>query len=389
MSVTHPEGFVAASGSAGIKGDGSADVSVVATDDGRPVRAAGVFTSNLAPAASVRISRAHLGASGGRAAAVIATSGNANAATGAAGMDAANELCGLVARALGTGATNVLICQTGLIGVPFPMETVRPHIAGIVAGRGATPSDALRAARAIMTTDTAEKQVLVPGDGFSVGGMAKGAAMLSPNMATMLAILTTDANVEGAELSEALAGSIVSSFNSLSVDASTSTNDTVLVLASGRGGRPRKGALQEALSDACGSLALQMATDAEGSTKVFTVTVIGASSDGEARKAARKVGTSLLVKCSMNGADAYWGRVLSELGSAGVAFDPERVCISYGGIEVCRDGVGASFDEVALGKHMGSGHVALCCDLGLGDGEGQMLSVDLGHGYIDENRTTS
>jgi glutamate N-acetyltransferase/amino-acid N-acetyltransferase len=196
VSVTAAGGFVAAGGSAGIKANDALDVAVVATTDGRAVPAAGVFTSNLAAAAPVQVSRAHLAATRGRAAGVILTSGNANAATGEPGRHAAQRLCSVVGDGIGATADEVLICQTGLIGIPFPIDVVEPRVSGIVEARAGGAEDAASAARAIMTTDTVPKEVVVTGGGFTVGGMAKGAAMLAPNMATMLAVCTTDAAVD-------------------------------------------------------------------------------------------------------------------------------------------------------------------------------------------------
>ncbi len=273
MSVTAPRGFVAVGGFAGIKAGEVPDVALVATADGRAVPAAGVFTANLAAAAPVQVSRAHLAATGGRAAGVILTSGNANAATGAGGRAAAERLCVAVAGDIGATAEEILVCQTGLIGIPFPIDTVMPEIEPIVMARRDGQEAASQAARAIMTTDTVPKQVVVVGDGFSVGGMAKGAAMLAPNMATMLAVCTTDAAVDAQTLQQALRDAVASSFNAITVDGSTSTNDTVLVLASGLGTSPTPDALTKILTEACQSLAEQMVADAEGATKVAHVRV--------------------------------------------------------------------------------------------------------------------
>ena len=389
MSVTAPLGFAAAGGAAGIKAGGASDVAIVVTEDGRPVPAAGVFTANLAAAAPVQVSRANLAASGGRAAGVILTSGNANAATGEAGRSAARRLCAAVAEAVGATAEQILVCQTGLIGIPFPIEVVSPEIGPIVSARSSETEAADTAARAIMTTDTVPKQVVVRADDFVVGGMAKGAAMLAPNMATMLAVCTTDAAVDAATLRDALGVAVAQSFNAISVDGCTSTNDTVLVLASGRAGTPSSGALSAALSEACGSLAQQMVADAEGATKVAHVCVRGAESDEAAHRAARKVAESMLVQCSLFGEDPYWGRIVSELGSAGSPFDVDRVSVAYGGVVVCAGGVARAHDEGAVAAHMAGRHIQIDCDLGLGPGQAVVLGTDLGYGYIDENRTTS
>jgi glutamate N-acetyltransferase/amino-acid N-acetyltransferase len=389
VSVTAPGGFVAAGGSGGIKAADALDVAVVVTADGAAAPAAGVFTSNLATAAPVQVSRAHLAATGGRAAGVILTSGNANAATGAPGREAAGRLCAGVAGGIGAQPDEILVCQTGLIGVPFPIDTVEPRVAGIVAARAGSEEAAGQAARAIMTTDTVPKEVTVSGAGFTVGGMAKGAAMLAPNMATMLAVCTTDAAVEADVLHRALVEAVDASFNAMTVDGCTSTNDTVLVLASGTAARPRPGALVEVLTAACRSLAEQMVADAEGSTKVAHIRVRGAESDTAAHRAARKVADSMLVQCSLNGCDPYWGRIVSELGSAGTPFDPDTVSVSYGGTVVCAAGTAVAYDEAVVSAHMAGRHIEIDCDLGLGSGEAVVLGTDLGYGYIDENRTTS
>jgi len=389
VSVTVPEGFAAAGGAAGIKAGAALDVAVVVTADGNAVPAAGVFTANLAAAAPVQVSRAHLAATGGHAAGVILTSGNANAATGEAGRLAARQLCADVAAGVGATEQQILVCQTGLIGIPFPIGLVSPEIAPIVAARSSDDGAGEAAALAIMTTDTVPKQTVVRGEDFVVGGMAKGAAMLAPNMATMLAVCTTDAAVDAATLHKALGEAVARSFNAISVDGCTSTNDTVLVLASGRAGAPSPGALTEALTEACDDLARQMVADAEGATKVAHVCVRGAESDAAAHQAARKVAESMLVQCSLFGADPYWGRVVSELGSAGTPFDIDRVSVAYGGVVVCAAGVAAAHDEAAVAAHMAGRHVQIDCDLGLGSGRAVVLGTDLSYGYIDENRTTS
>ena len=389
MSVTAPAGFVAAGAACGIKPSGASDLALVASESG-PVPAAGVFTRNLAPAASVQVSRAHLDASGGRAAAVVLSSGNANAATGAPGLAGVQRMCALVADGLGVESSEILVCQTGLIGIPLPMAPVEAGIPALMGSRRAGPEAGRDAATAIMTTDTVRKEALVEDAGFTVGGMAKGAAMLAPDMATMLAVLTTDAHCAPDVLAAALRRAVDATFNEMSLDGCTSTNDTVIVLASGRSGTEVSAdVLAPALEEVCATLAGMMAADAEGATKVARVTVTGAASDGEAHQAARKVAESSLVKCSLNGADAYWGRVVSELGSSGVAFDPDRVEIAYGGIVVCRDGVAAEHDGAALAAYMAGAAIELRSDLGLGAGRGAVLTTDLGYGYIDENRTTS
>ena len=389
MGVTGPAGFVAGGAAAGIKADGVPDMALVATDDGRPVPAAAVFTTNRATAAPVVVSRAHLADTGGRAAAVLVTSGNANASTGPAGRQAAITLCELVGSGLTASAAHVLVCQTGLIGIPFPLPVAAAAVPGLVRGLAGGPDAGQAAATAMMTTDTFAKQVLVAGPGFSVGGMAKGAAMLAPRMATMLAVLTTDADADPATLAQVLTAGVGPSFNSLTVDGATSTNDTVILLASGRAGPVDREALARAVADACTGLATMMAEDAEGASKVVHLEVAGARTDAEAHQAARRVAESQLVKCSFNGEDPYWGRLVSELGSAGVAYDNELVSVAYGGVTVCAGGVAVEHDRAAVAAHMAGRHLHVRCHLGLGTGSGVVLTTDLGYGYIDENRTTS
>jgi glutamate N-acetyltransferase/amino-acid N-acetyltransferase len=387
MSVTTPGGFVAAGTHCGIKDTGATDLALVATSDAQPVTAAAVFTSNLATAAPVQVSRQHLDVSGGRAAAVVLNSGNANAATGESGRDDAERMCALVAAELGCQAHEVLVCSTGLIGIPLPMAVIEGGIPSLVGARA--PDAGADAAEAIRTTDTVRKEVVVEADGFTVGGMAKGAAMLAPNMATMLAVLTTDAAAEPDVLRAALRIAVDASFNALSVDGCTSTNDTVIVLANGRAGAADPARLGDALAEACTSLASQMAEDAEGATKVARVRVTGATSAEEAKRAARKVAESQLVKCSLFGADPYWGRIVSELGTAGVAFDPDRVEITYGDVVVCAKGIAVAYDADAVRVHLEGRRIELHADLGLGNGEGTILTNDLTPAYIDENMRTS
>jgi glutamate N-acetyltransferase/amino-acid N-acetyltransferase len=391
MSVTAPEGFVASGVPCGLKASGDPDLSLVATADGLAVPAAGVFTTNKAAAAPVEVSRSHLVATGGRAAAVILNSGNANAATGARGHAHAEQMCAVTAEELGAQASEVLVCSTGLIGIPLAIDKVVAGIASLVAARAPGPVAGEAAATAIMTTDTRSKQVVVPGRGFTVGGMAKGAAMLAPDMATMLAVLTTDAVVAPSTLRRALKDAVSRSFNQMTVDGCTSTNDTVIVLASARASEPTALELTDALWEACADLAGQMVADAEGGSKVVRVKVVGAATAEEAAAGARKIAQSQLVKCSFYGQDPYWGRVISELGSAAIAFDLDRVTVSYGGITVCRGGVEASDPRQAeaLKAVMAGPSVELVADLRLGTGEAAMITCDLGHGYIDENMGTS
>jgi glutamate N-acetyltransferase/amino-acid N-acetyltransferase len=389
VSITTPKGFVASGLASGIKASGALDLALLATDDGKDVPTAATFTSNLAAAPPVRVSRDHLAASGRRASGVVISSGNANAATGARGRADAERMCSLVASELGVATERILVCSTGLIGMPLPMAPIESGIPVLVAGRSDSAEAAAEAARGILTTDSGPKEVLVETPTFAVAGMAKGAGMLAPDMATMLAFLTTDADIEPGPLSDLLRIAVRDSFNSMSVDGCTSTNDTVVLMASGRAGTADPNVVVDAVSEACVELCRLMMADAEGASKIVQVRVTGAASDGEAHRAARKVADSLLVKCSLNGEDPYWGRVASDLGSAGVGFDMDRLAIAYGGVVVCRDGIAAEHDGGAVARHLAGSLVDIHCRLGLADGNGVVMGVDLGYGYIDENRTTS
>jgi glutamate N-acetyltransferase/amino-acid N-acetyltransferase len=387
MSVTAASGFVAAGIAAGIKASGAPDLSLVATADGRPVPSAGVFTRNKMTAAPVVTTRAHLEATGGHSVAVVLNSGNANAATGDAGLADARTMCAAVAAELSVEPEQVLVCSTGLIGIPMPIATIEAGIPELVAARSADGGQA--AATAIMTTDTHAKLVVIEGDGFTVGGMAKGAAMLSPNMATMLAVLTTDAEATPEQLKAALVAGVADSFNVLDVDGCTSTNDTVLLLASGLAGPVDQHELERSVAAACRSLAEQMCGDAEGATKVVRFTVTGAADDAQALIGARYVSRSNLVKCSWYGCDPYWGRIASDLGSCGIDFDPATFSVSYGGVTVCQGAVDADHDEAAVAAHMAGRYLEIIADLGLGSGTATILTNDLSHAYIDENMGTS
>jgi glutamate N-acetyltransferase/amino-acid N-acetyltransferase len=389
VSVVAPKGFAAAGGHVGIKPSGAPDCAVVAVTTGRPASAAAVFTTNLAAAAPVQLSRAHLASSRGFARAVVLTSGNANAATGALGARRALGLCSTVAGAIGAPTDHVLVAQTGLIGVPFAFESCEPAVASLCTGLEPTEVGAAAAARAILTTDTGPKTFVRTSDGFTVGAMAKGAAMLAPRLATMLCVLTTDAACEPAVLGDLLRAAVEPTFNRVLVDGDPSTNDTVIVLSSGLAGPVPAAHLAAALEEACGSLARQMVDDAEGATKTAIVSVAGAASDGDAHRAARAVAGSLLVKCSLNGADPYWGRVVAALGAAGIAFKLDRVRVAYGDTVVCEQGEAVGHDEAAVAAHLGARIVELRCELGLGSGSASMLCCDLGAGYLDENRRTS
>ena len=391
MSITDIPGFEASGIHCGIKPDGALDLALVKSTAG-PCAAAGVFTANKLTAAPVLVTQQHL-AHSPEAQAVIINSGNANAATGAQGLADAEQMCKLTAQALGCAVEDVLVCSTGLIGFELPME---PILQGIPKVAAACALDGgLLAAQAMMTTDTVPKLAYAAGGvegkaaGFAVGGIAKGAAMLQPNMATMLAVLTTDAQASPEMLQAALAQAVDVSFNCLTVDGAESTNDTVLLLASGLGAKPDQTQLNQAVTQVCCDLAKQMADDAEGSTKTVTLTVTGAKDNQEAALAARRCANSQLIKCSWYGCDPYWGRLASECGASGIAFAAETLTIAYGDWVVYANGQPQSPPAEQLSDYMAGRQLAVTIDLGQGSGSSTILTTDLAPGYIAENKGTS
>ncbi|MEM9653585.1 MAG: bifunctional glutamate N-acetyltransferase/amino-acid acetyltransferase ArgJ [Actinomycetota bacterium] len=395
MSVTDVPGFVAAGLACGVKDPPKPDLAFIGTEDGSPVTAAGVFTSNQMTAPPVLVCREHLEQSGGRAAAVIINSGNANAATGAQGMADATHMAAATATELGVATEEVLVCSTGLIGFTLPMERINAGIPTVVSARSADGGP--DAATAMMTTDTVSKHTTrtatIDGTTITVGGIAKGAAMLEPNMATMLAVLTTDAGLTATEATDLLRRAVGPAFNSLTVDGAQSTNDTVLLLANGRAGRVDPEAVLGPLAEACFDLAVMMADDAEGSTKTVFITVSGAGSDDEAAAIARSIANCQLVKCSWYGKDPYWGRIAAEAGSAATNFSPDTLTIGYGDgttdLVTYRNGVATEPDADALRAVMDRRQLHLTVDLGQGSGSGRVITTDLTHAYIDENMGTS
>jgi len=386
MSVTAAEGFVAAGCHAGIKRR-RFDMAMIATEDREPVACAAVFTQNKFAAPPVELDRAVLRANGGRAAAVIVNSGNANAGTGEEGFKDAKAMAGATALALNVGVGDVLVCSTGIIGTPLPMEPIldaTPKLAKKLSVEGGED-----AARGILTTDHKPKTVLIQGSTFTLGGMAKGCGMIAPNMATMLAFLTTDADVPSDFMRNVLRQVSNATFNTLNVDGATSTNDTAMLLASGKRGPADPDEFANAVLAACEDLTMQMARDAEGMTRIAHLTVTGAHNNEEARIAAKNIVENNLVKCSWYGGDPYWGRLMAAAGSAGVELDVARSRVTYGGIAVAEGGVAVAHDGQALAEHMMGDEIAIEVHLGAGGGSARMIGIDLGPGYIKENSKTS
>jgi glutamate N-acetyltransferase/amino-acid N-acetyltransferase len=386
MSVTAAEGFVAAGMHAGIK-KRRFDMAMIATEDGQPVPCAAVFTQNKFAAPPVELDRATLQANGGKASAVVINSGNANAGTGKPGYKDAQLMAAATGEALQVANSHVLVCSTGIIGTRLPMEPILSHIPKLA--KKLSVDGAHDAARGILTTDHQAKEVVIKGSTFTLGGMAKGCGMIAPNMATMLAFLTTDADVPRSVMQKALKAASDATFNTLNVDGATSTNDTAILLASGTRGKADHDEFANAVLAACRDLTMQMARDAEGMTRMAHLTVTGAHTNEEARIAAKNIVENNLVKCSWYGGDPYWGRLMAAAGSAGVDLNVARSFVAYGGIKVAAGGVGIEHDGDALVEHMLGDEVQIEVHLGAGHGTAKMIGIDLGPGYIKENSRTS
>lgn len=390
QGVTAPAGFRAAGIAAGIKASGGADLALI-VNEGPDHAAAGVFTCNQVKAAPVVWSRQVL--STGRLRAVILNSGGANACTGADGFADTHTTAEAVAAALTdwgteTGAVDVAVCSTGLIGDRLPMDKVITGVGHVVHEMAGGLTGGEDAARAIMTTDTVPKRVaLHHRDNWTLGGMAKGAGMLAPSLATMLCVLTTDAVVEAGALDRALRRATSATFDRLDVDGSCSTNDTVLLMASGASEiAPSQAEIDRVVLAACDDLCAQLQADAEGVTKRIAVTVTGAGTDDDALLAARLVARDNLVKTALFGSDPNWGRVLAAVGMAPFYLEPDRITVSFNGAAVCVNGAGAAG---ARQVDLSGPDVDITVDLAVGGGRATVRTTDLSHGYIDENSAYS
>jgi glutamate N-acetyltransferase / amino-acid N-acetyltransferase len=382
MSVTGPRGFRAAGVAAGIKQSGSPDVAVV-LNDGPSAAAAGVFTSNRVKAAPVLWSQQVL--YGGNVRAVVLNSGGANACTGPAGFSDTHKTAEHLAGLLAVSAGEVAVCSTGLIGERLPLDALLSGVDAAVAAASARGGPA--AADAIRTTDTVSKTCSVPGAGYLIGGMAKGAAMLSPALATMLVVLTTDADLEAAALDQALRAAVQTTFDRLDTDGCMSTNDTVLLLASGAAGiTPDDGEFTALLTQACADLAGQMQLDAEGASKAIAIEVTSAATQDDAVEVARAIARCNLLKCAIGGEDPNWGRVLAAVGTTSAAFKPDQLAVAINGVWVCRDGAAAAGRSAV---DLSPRDVVITVDLAAGQQSATILTTDLTATYVHENSAYS
>jgi glutamate N-acetyltransferase/amino-acid N-acetyltransferase len=383
MSVTHPGGFSAAGATAGLKPSGRSDLALV-LNHGPHKAAAGVFTGNRIQAAPVRWSRRVLRDQALQA--VILNSGGANACTGPDGFADVHTTAEAVASALqaaghDVGPIDVAVCSTGLIGVRLPVDKITAAVPGLVAALAAGGGSA--AAEAIMTTDTVTKEAVVRRDGWSVGGMAKGAAMLAPGLATMLVVITTDAVVVPAALLGQLVAATRVSFDRVDSDGCMSTNDTVLLMSSGASGiAPEPAELTEAVTAVCTDLARQLVADAEGSSHTITVDVINAATEADAVEVGKSIARNNLFKCAVFGNDPNWGRVLAAVGTTSAAFDPDALDVSFNGVQICRaGGIGEPRELVDLSGR----DVSIVVDLHAGDRRATIWTTDLTYDYVREN----
>ncbi|MEV4504562.1 bifunctional glutamate N-acetyltransferase/amino-acid acetyltransferase ArgJ [Streptomyces klenkii] len=382
MSVTAAQGFTAAGIAAGIKENGNPDLALV-VNQGPRLAAAGVFTANRVKAAPVLWSQQVVKA--GQVSAVVLNSGGANACTGPEGFQDTHATAEKAAEVLGHSAGEIAIASTGLIGVRLPMDKLLPGLEKAAAGLSAHGGE--KAAIAIKTTDTVHKTAVVQGEGWTVGGMAKGAGMLAPGLATMLVVLTTDADIDTPGLDTALRAATRTTFDRVDSDGCMSTNDTVLLLASGASGiTPAADVFAEAVRSVCDDLARQLIGDAEGASKDIRIEVINAATEDDAVEVGRSIARNNLLKCALHGEDPNWGRVLSAIGTTSAAFDPDKLNVAINGVWVCRNGsVGDDRDLVDMRYR----EVRITADLAEGSETAVIWANDLTADYVHENSAYS
>jgi len=387
-----PLGFRFAATTAGIKASGKPDLALIEAPNG--AEAAAVFTRNLVVAAPVTVGRDHLKKSKGNLRAILINAGNANCATGKQGIAVAKQSCEALALQLGTKAKHILPSSTGVIGVPLPVEKLINGLPSLLSARGDSPEHALAFAQAIMTTDTRPKlataQIRFGEQTATVLGICKGAGMIHPNMATMLCYIGTDVKGSPDQLSKLLKSVVDRTFNRISIDGDTSTNDTVCLLASGASGLDLSKSkvadeFSKALEQVCASLATQVVTDGEGVKHVVTLKIEGAKSEREADAIARTIAHSPLVKTAWAGADPNWGRILAAIGRSGVELDPSKIDIHFGKIQVCRGGMATSFDEAKAHAYLSQPTFEILIHLNRGKHSLSFLTCDLTHEYVSIN----
>lgn len=394
-SATTPRGFSAAAVAASIKQSGRPDLVLVFSD--HDCTAAGVFTRNRVAAAPVIVDRATLATNNSAIRGVVINSGNANACTGEPGLANAREMQRLASEELGGRPDQYLVMSTGVIGVPLPIERVRSGI--LIAAPSLSPDNGIAAAEGIMTTDTRPKhlaiEIQLPGGTVTLGGMAKGAGMIHPDMATLLGVVTTDAAVSADDLATMLREAADRSFNAISIDGDTSTNDTILLLANGAGGVSVNDAesrelFANALNELCHALAMMVVSDGEGVTRVVTVHVTGARTESDARRVANTIATSPLVKTAFAGGDPNWGRILAATGRSGVDLDQSRLALWIGvgdepPLQIVRDGTPTNFVEADAAAVFAQPVFTVRVDLGDGSAETVLWTTDLTHDYVTIN----
>ncbi|MDX2703676.1 bifunctional glutamate N-acetyltransferase/amino-acid acetyltransferase ArgJ [Streptomyces sp. PA03-6a] len=382
MSVTAAQGFTAAGIAAGIKENGNPDLALV-VNNGPRLAAAGVFTSNRVKAAPVLWSEQVL--RGGQVSAVVLNSGGANACTGPLGFQDTHATAEAVADALGQSAGEVAVCSTGLIGVRLPMDKLLPGVAKAAAELSAHGGE--KAAIAIKTTDTVHKTAVYEGEGWTVGGMAKGAGMLAPGLATMLVVLTTDADLDSAALDGALRAATRTTFDRADSDGCMSTNDTVLLLGSGASGvTPAPEPFAAAVEQVCADLARQLIRDAEGASKDIKIEVVNAATEDDAVEVGRSIARNNLLKCAIHGEDPNWGRVLSAIGTTSAAFEPDRLNVAINGVWVCKSGSVGEDRELVDMRYR---EVHITADLAAGTETATIWTNDLTAEYVHENSAYS
>jgi glutamate N-acetyltransferase / amino-acid N-acetyltransferase len=386
IAVTTPRGFRAAGVACGLKKTGALDLALVVSDS--DCACAGVFTTNRVQAAPVLYDKETLAQNRTAIRAVVANSGCANACTGDAGLADTRETADVTARVLSVRANQVLVLSTGVIGQRLDVAKVRAGIAQ--AAKSLSPEGGADASRAIMTTDTRPKVSVISHLPYAIGGMAKGAGMIHPNMATMLSVIMTDAKIAPALLDRALRAAVNMSFNRISIDGDMSTNDTVLVLANGASGFEVRttqhiAEFTEALTQVCIDLAKQLVRDGEGVTKFVEIDITGARDEPDAARVAKAIANSPLTKTALYGGDANWGRVVAAAGYSGVAVEPSKMKLWFGDVNVFANGMPTDFDEADSTRAIAGKDISIRLDLGMGSASATVWTCDLSHDYVTIN----